>query len=303
MAIHKTHQQTSGGVCPVILRRQLRRGTRINKNCYPRNSHGSYERNFIHIIFFIGLVFFRTCIHTTQYEEPKNKRTTDFPTIAENYTVHATDSRSVAMTDKQIIFNLSSRTLTTIELKTLSKGLSYVPTVIPDEFDIQVHLYRFIRALKIKAFFRDSLPFQDRSLVYPRSKWIPPGPYDPCLTVFESLVRSELSEVMQHRPYVHFNLSQSESKALKTLSQDSSIVIKPADEGGGIVLMNSEDYDSECWRQLNDIQFYRPLTDDPTEELKEYIKQLVQEAMDAQYITSRESQFLSPQILLFQLFT
>ena len=41
--------------------------------------------------------------------------------------------------------------------------------------------------------------------------------------------------------------------------------IKPADEGGNIVIMIKEDYIQEGLRQLSDHNFYKVLEEDPTE--------------------------------------
>ena len=44
------------------------------------------------------------------------------------------------------------------------------------------------------------------------------------------------------------------------------IIIKPADKGGAIVVMNRKDYIAEGLRQLNDEKFYQKLEEDPTME-------------------------------------
>jgi hypothetical protein len=46
------------------------------------------------------------------------------------------------------------------------------------------------------------------------------------------------------------NLSRLEKLALRSLSNDSNIVIKPADKGGAVVVMNRDLYVSEARRQL-----------------------------------------------------
>ena len=52
------------------------------------------------------------------------------------------------------------------------------------------------------------------------------------------------------------NLSQEEQVALKSLSQDDSIVIKKSYKGSKLVIMNIEDYIAEAQRQLNNSTYY-----------------------------------------------
>ena len=67
------------------------------------------------------------------------------------------------------------------------------------------------------------------------------------------------------------NLSPDERQALKTLANDQNIVIKPADKGGAIVIMNIEDYEKACNDHLSDANFYEQLPENPTTTYKESI--------------------------------
>lgn len=50
-----------------------------------------------------------------------------------------------------------------------------------------------------------------------------------------------------------------ERETLKRLSADTSLVIKPADKGSDVVVMDREQYVKDVNRQLEDQEFYRPL--------------------------------------------
>ena len=58
------------------------------------------------------------------------------------------------------------------------------------------------------------------------------------------------------------NPTHAERKALKELKSLNHIVIKPADKGSVVVLLNWEDYLTEGLRQLRDPKFYRKIPDD-----------------------------------------
>ena len=69
------------------------------------------------------------------------------------------------------------------------------------------------------------------------------------------------------------NLKKEEWKAITTLRNNKYIVIKLADKGRNIVIMNTQDYLQEGLKQLSDSNHYETLEEDPTQEYKtKYIK-------------------------------
>ena len=67
------------------------------------------------------------------------------------------------------------------------------------------------------------------------------------------------NEIFQNDKKYKFtpNLSPEELEALKQLRCDNSIVIKKADKGSTIVIVNRDDYIAEVERQLNNSNFYK----------------------------------------------
>lgn len=49
-------------------------------------------------------------------------------------------------------------------------------------------------------------------------------------------------------------------------------MIKPADKGGGLVLLDRKDFKFEVYRQLEDEVFYRKLHTDPTQDTVTFLK-------------------------------
>lgn len=171
--------------------------------------------------------------------------------------------------------NLSKRQLTEAEVSLLDKGLSFIPTVhhfpmaaLSDCFS------RNLRNLMLRDFFHDSSKpydpeaFENRFL--PRSDWIPP---------LSRISRSTLQTIDDLRKYVdevtaplifnrlntsflkvNFgpsdNLTEAEKSALHSLSMDTSIVIKPADKGGAVVVSDRLSYLTEVHRQLYNSKYY-----------------------------------------------
>ncbi|CAJ0961676.1 unnamed protein product, partial [Ranitomeya imitator] len=66
-------------------------------------------------------------------------------------------------------------------------------------------------------------------------------------------------------------MSTSELQAPRTLQDDKNLIIKPADKGGAIVVMNRSDYVQEIQRQLNDDRAYLKLSRDHRQSLRDLI--------------------------------
>ena len=61
------------------------------------------------------------------------------------------------------------------------------------------------------------------------------------------------------------NLKKQEYQAMREMYNNNDIVVKPADKGGSIVIMNTTDYIAETDRQLNNPDHYEKLLEDPTQ--------------------------------------
>ena len=59
-----------------------------------------------------------------------------------------------------------------------------------------------------------------------------------------------------------------ETKAIKTLANDTSIVIKEADKGGATIIMDQSHYNYMVENTLNDKNFYEKLDSDSSKEKK-----------------------------------
>lgn len=98
----------------------------------------------------------------------------------------------------------------------------------------------------------------------------PPHTTPPEIMAFEQAVIHEI-ETMRD-PKVFKNTTAEEFKAIKSLQNNPNITIKPADKGGGLVILNTKGYDLECKRLLDDKKNYTPLSHDPTIDVKQTIK-------------------------------
>ena len=91
-----------------------------------------------------------------------------------------------------------------------------------------------------------------------------------------------------------FNLNKAEKEALRDLQGRRDIIIKPADKGSAVVIMNIADYLAEGYRQLADSNFYRPVSEDLTAEHNSIISDFVATMFLKGEITEKTCDFLVP---------
>lgn len=205
------------------------------------------------------------------------------------------------------VFNLSSKTLNASHLSVLNKGLSFVPTTQPNDFDVKVDLFKFFRNIRLREFFAttqsasqldintsESQHQHTNTLFRPKSDFTPPANRSASIETFCRLVDQDATELLKrkHEFNTHSNLSADEKKALNDLRSDESLVIKPADKGGGLVVLNRIDYVNECERQLTDDVFYEKLPGDPTRSFQNLIFDTLDEFVHTGDISKKEMQFL-----------
>lgn len=100
------------------------------------------------------------------------------------------------------------------------------------------------------------------------------------METFCRLVERDVEQLFSN-PHPHNgmnNLTLSERQALDKLCKDKNIVVKPADKGGGLVIMPKTLYDQEVLRQLQDLSYYRALPTDPTSRFQKEIELFLQQA-------------------------
>ena len=167
------------------------------------------------------------------------------------------------------VVNLSTLDLSPDLFSLLNKGLSFIPThnQLPVS-DVLQSTARLTRNIAIKKHFENTdQPFdpKSKSFCLP-STWTPkPAPstaellfqIDSCVVHCIRKHRTKPQSIFLHQEK---NLSPGELQALHTLKNNKAIVIKPADKGGSVVVMDKTAYLTECYRQLEDTNYYQPLT-------------------------------------------
>ena len=103
-----------------------------------------------------------------------------------------------------------------------------------------------------------------------KSTWTPHKNREPALDIFKHLITKD---ILNSKPLkIADNLTKQEREALKNLTERNDIVIKPADKGKAIVMMDTEKHKAECYRQLNSPKFYKRLPKDLTHQVEDRIR-------------------------------
>ena len=157
-------------------------------------------------------------------------------------------------TSDKAVPNLSQHfTLTYNEHSLLSRGLSFVPTKSASHTarqDVASDLHLYHRRLKLASYFGPT-PFSRKPPFSAASQWEPHSARLPAPLL--QLLQDDCTTI-SHLTYAPDapNLPPDEEQALGDLITARGLVIKPADKGSAVVLMDRADYVSEALRQLND---------------------------------------------------
>ena len=109
-------------------------------------------------------------------------------------------------------------------------------------------------------------PFKKKSKFNPKRK-------DVTIEIYLSRLEAEIFSLDKKLSYS--NLTKEERQAIYSLRDDTSIIIKEADKGSGIVVWDREDYLAEARTQLKDKDVYQEFKGNITGSLEKIIKSVL----------------------------
>ena len=156
------------------------------------------------------------------------------------------------------VFNLSKKILSDVENKVLEKGLDYalIQSKI-NEPESKRDFENLCRQMRLKWFFRNELtPSFSKTPAFKTNLFWNPLKGHPCLEVYLSQVEKEpLELVISHLGYSNF--IREEWKAIRSLGDNWSIIIKKADKGSCVVVWERIDYIVAAEKQLGGKNIYQ----------------------------------------------
>ena len=194
------------------------------------------------------------------------------------------------------VVNQSNHVLSPDETTLLSRGLGFCPTAPQiDPLQLEKDLSQFNRRMRLKDHFSPTDPdvilSQEPDDYTPnpfkeKSTWTPKN-CTPHLSVYHENVVKDIKKATTSKRK-RDNLSSGERQALRQLRSNTNVVIKSADKGGAVVVMNRTDYVAKGESHLMDDSTYTLLKSDP---VKKHIKQ-IQKAISDTNIDEETKQFL-----------
>ncbi|CAJ0935795.1 unnamed protein product [Ranitomeya imitator] len=103
-----------------------------------------------------------------------------------------------------------------------------------------------------------------------RSVFSPPRIYHPVetfISLVKNYVRHKLMDIQQGHHRIRSNMSRAERDAIDSLRSNKKLVVKPADKGSAVVVMDRQYYVDEIRSQLGDSDTYLQIPHDPTSDI------------------------------------
>lgn len=214
---------------------------------------------------------------TNQYQGPffRTGRSNNARTLASNPTANERSTK---------IINLSRKQLTDTEQKILEKGLKFTPTPEKENSqELKEDLFEFERKLRLAEYFFGTED-PDISIVRNESNFIPPKNRN------ASLENLQNTPTAKSHTNIRCNVSLAERNAIKSLTNDKSVVIKEADKGGAVVIMDSEHHKTMIKRVLLDEEYYQEISVDPQKSDRIKYKRFLNKYKDC--LTEKEMDYL-----------
>ena len=144
-------------------------------------------------------------------------------------------------------------------MSVLLKGLKFTPTPEKSNHEqLSNDIAEFHRKLKLKEYFySNETTVQDDNML------------DEYIDLTKVIPRNDTQRKRS------FNITRNERFAIDRLAKDTSIVIKEADKGGGVVIMNKEFYKTKLLEMLEDKSFYKQIENQTTKETMKKLKKKV----------------------------
>lgn len=194
---------------------------------------------------------------------------------------------------KDIIFNTSKYELTEDEINVLTKGLKFVPSRDKvNVSDILSDIREWERRMRLREYFygKDQEEDSQNGKEKPSSQeninlaedsrsrnklFIPPTKRDLALDLFIELVKEDILKGIKKSSKT--NITKGEAAAIKKLMNNNDIIIRPADKGSGITVMDTDDYIKRVETDLMANDTYKEMKKDCTPAVTNKVRILVKD--------------------------
>ena len=160
---------------------------------------------------------------------------------------------------------------------------------------LEKDIKNFVRLLKLKEYFHNfENTEEDDSLLKPPSDFTPTHIKNPVLqSVCDTLTST--AENLQNlvTPNFYNNLTKNELVALKNLKNDESIVIKEADKGSMVVILDKTFYKEKMLMTLSNTDVYKKHKKNKDNKIFNKVKKLAKDYYSSGNLTFKEREYIS----------
>lgn len=162
------------------------------------------------------------------------------------------------LSEKPKVLNLSDITLSNTHIEILEKGLKFTPTPKCKNYnEIKDDISEFCRRLRLAEKFLDN-DEEDESLVRNKSNYCPAKGRNQSLDTFCDYISNFPIQVQ--RKQCKSNFSNLQWEELQNLRSNTNLVIKEADKGSAVVIMNLDYYTDLILSMLNNNTYYETVS-------------------------------------------
>jgi len=184
--------------------------------------------------------------------------------------------------------------LTIPQLTLLNRGLNFIPTRGSNKNikqQTRLDLQNYHRRIKIMDYYKDKGSSIKQPFT-PASNWTPPDVNLP--PNLKQLIQLDLTyfENSFQIPRIKPNLSPEENIALTELKRNKNIIIKPADKGSVVVVMDTEQYLWEGYKQLRNDTYYSKLKKPIYSDTLTQIVPIFQKLYEKKFINAKQRNYL-----------
>lgn len=181
----------------------------------------------------------------------------------------------------------------------LKKGLKFVPTRKNIDFtQLLTDQQTWERGMWLREYFIDEendISSQDVGTINhknSKSNWTPEEGRDKWLDEYIRQVKEDVIRGLNRK--FSSNITVSEDKAMRELLHDQSIIIRPADKGSGIVVMDTNQYVDQLENEMINSASYDQVKVDKSKQITNKIKKLINNMYKRGSITSDLRHYLLP---------
>ena len=199
----------------------------------------------------------------------------------------------------KIVTNISKHELSDAETEVLSRGLNFVPsmTFIPNHV-YSSHVNKFKQSLLRQLYFENNLMCR---IIHPfckKSSWRSPNTENVTVMGYLKRVDEDVNNLVSKNlmEAEKSNLIPKLRKALQSLGSNPNIIIKKADKGGGICVLDKDIYEQKVYELLWDRNTYKPLQNDSTKSVIRDVNNLIDYMKCHHIVDEKTANFLRPKI-------